>query len=111
MLDAADDHLNLFEWNLIFLSQLSLLHPFAKLPYTKLDRKHNTNTARTISIPLFLSTLHLVFFNITICDIFSIDIQISTELWVDLDEIHQLFIHGAYYIQCFASLPSGLSLD
>lgn len=51
------------------------------------------------------------FFNVTIHDIFCIDIQISTELWVDLDEIHQLFIHAAYYIQCFASPPSRLSLD
>lgn len=73
----------------------------------KTQHKHRTHHFH----PPFLSTLHLVFFNITICDIFCIDIQISTELWVDLDEIHQLFIHGAYYIQCFASLPSGLSLD
>lgn len=121
MLDAADDHLNLFEWNLIFLSQNQENYIHSIISVTsirqitvhqirpKTQHKHHTHHLH----PPFLSTLCLVFFffNITICDIFCIDIQISTELWVDLDEIHQLFIHGAYYIQCFASLPSGLSLD
>lgn len=114
MFDSADDHLSLFEWYLNF-PQSALVYATYSRQITvhqirpKTQHKHCTHHFR----PPFLSVLRLAFFffNTTIRDIFCIDIQISTELWVDLDEIHQLFIHGAYYIQCFASPPSRLSLD
>ncbi len=75
----------------------------------KTQHKHSTHRFR----PSFFirSSSCWVFFNVTIRDIFCIDIEISTELWLDLDEIHQLFIRKAYYIQRFASPPSRLSLD
>ncbi len=68
----------------------------------KKQHKHSTHRFRP---SFFIRSSSCCFF------IFCIDIQISAELWVDLDEIHQLFIHEAYYIQRFASPLSRLSLD
>lgn len=54
MFNAADDHFKSF-WMVSNFQHRLMLHTVVKLPYTKLGRKHNTNTARTISFFLFLT--------------------------------------------------------